>query len=120
MRISDWSSDVCSSDLTVSPVHDKTGKVIGASKVARDIRERKSAEELQQLLIGELNHRIKNTLATVQSIANQLARTHVHPKDFAVSFAGRLGSLAQAHGWSEEQASELQSLMRISSAVFCL
>src|SRR3546814_5845075 len=50
--------------LTVSPVHDKTGKVIGASKVARDIRERKRAEELQQLLIGELNHRIKNTLAT--------------------------------------------------------
>src|SRR3546814_9685989 len=44
--------------LTVSPVHDKTGKVIGASKVARDIRERKRAEELQQLLIGELNHRI--------------------------------------------------------------
>src|SRR3546814_18318437 len=84
--------------LTVSPVHDKTGKVIGASKVARDIRERKRAEELQQLLIGELNHRIKNTLATVQSIANQMARTHVRPKAFAVSFAGRIGSLAQAHG----------------------
>src|SRR3546814_1922820 len=60
--------------LTVSPVHDKTGKVIGASKVARDIRERKRAEELQQLLIGELNHRIKNTLATVQSIDRKSTR----------------------------------------------
>src|SRR3546814_9469345 len=65
---------------------------------SRDIRERKRAEELQQLLIGELNHRIKNTLATVQSIANQMARTHIRPKEFAVSFAGRIGSLAKAHG----------------------
>ncbi|HEY9580470.1 MAG TPA: PAS domain S-box protein [Rhizorhapis sp.] len=101
--------------LTVSPVHDKTGKVIGASKVARDIRERKRAEELQQLLIGELNHRIKNTLATVQSIANQMARTHVRPKDFAVSFAGRIGSLAQAHGLltqSSWQSADIMPLVR--------
>src|SRR5262249_14294894 len=57
--------------LTVSPVHDKSGEVIGASKVARDITERKQAEDLQRLLVGELNHRVKNTLATVQAIANQ-------------------------------------------------
>src|SRR3546814_9398265 len=88
---------------------------LGASQVGRDIRERKRAEELQQLLIGELNHRIKNTLATVQSIANQMARTHVRPKDFAVSFAGRIGSLAQAHGLltqSSWQSADIMPLVR--------
>src|ERR1700676_1803165 len=52
--------------LTVSPVRDKFGTIVGASKVARDITERKHAEELQRLLLDELNHRVKNTLATIQ------------------------------------------------------
>src|ERR1051326_8113496 len=57
--------------LCVSPLRDKSGKVIGASKIARDIAERKQAEMLQRLLVQELNHRVKNTLATIQAIANQ-------------------------------------------------
>lgn len=51
--------------LTVSPMRDSAGRIIGASKVARDIGDRKRAEQTQRLLIDELNHRIKNTLATV-------------------------------------------------------
>src|SRR3546814_12247592 len=86
--------------LTVSPVHDKTGKVIGASTVARDIRERKRAEELQQLLIGELKHSIKNTLAPVKSIDNQMERTHLRQKDLADSFVDRIGSMARPQGQS--------------------
>src|SRR5262249_38834020 len=57
--------------LTVSPLRDRLGNVIGASKVARDISERKQAEKLQRLLVDELNHRVKNTLATIQAIASQ-------------------------------------------------
>src|SRR5262249_56042186 len=57
--------------LTVSPLHDRFGKVVGASKVGRDITDRKRAEKLQQVLADELSHRVKNTLATVQAIANQ-------------------------------------------------
>ncbi len=57
--------------LTVSPLHDKLGNVVGASKVARDITQRKNTEQLQRLLFEELNHRVKNTLATVQAIASQ-------------------------------------------------
>src|SRR5258705_5578661 len=57
--------------LTVSPLRNASGTLTGASKIARDITERKQAEKLQQLLIDELNHRVKNTLATVQAIARQ-------------------------------------------------
>lgn len=83
--------------LTVSPIHDAVGRVVGASKVARDISERKRAEALQQLLIGELNHRVKNTLATVQAMAAQTVRRAASPAEFATSFSGRLQSLARTH-----------------------
>jgi two-component system, chemotaxis family, CheB/CheR fusion protein len=57
--------------LTVSPIRDAEGSSIGASKIARDITERKRADALRTLLAAELNHRVKNTLVTVQSIAAQ-------------------------------------------------
>jgi PAS domain S-box-containing protein len=83
--------------LTVSPVRDRTGNVVGISKVARDITERKRAEDLQRLLLGELNHRVKNTLATVQAIAHQTLRRARSPVDFVSSFSGRVQALARAH-----------------------
>jgi PAS domain S-box-containing protein len=83
--------------LTVSPVRDKAGKLIGASKVARDITERKRAEETRRLLLNELSHRVKNTLATVQSIARQTLRRAKSPAEFVPSFTGRVQALAQAH-----------------------
>ncbi|MEQ9317457.1 MAG: PAS domain S-box protein [Henriciella sp.] len=83
--------------LTVSPLRDPGGKIIGASKVARDITERKRAERLQKLLVDELNHRVKNTLATVQALANQSLANCPDPASFAASFKGRLQALANAH-----------------------
>ncbi|MBL8546478.1 MAG: PAS domain S-box protein [Hyphomonadaceae bacterium] len=84
--------------LTVSPMRDSSGRIIGASKVARDVSDRKRAEETQRLLIDELNHRIKNTLATVQAIATQTLRRAATPNDFVNSFNGRIKALARAHG----------------------
>lgn len=101
--------------VTISPMRDKSGNLIGASKVGRDITERKHAEGLQQLLIGELNHRVKNTLATVQSIANQTVHRAKSPSDFAASFGGRLQSLAKTHSLltqSTWQGAELSELIR--------
>jgi PAS domain S-box-containing protein len=83
--------------LTVSPVRDRMGHIVGISKVARDITERKRAEDLQRLLLGELNHRVKNTLATVQAIAHQTLRRARSPVDFVSSFSGRVQALARAH-----------------------
>lgn len=83
--------------LTVSPLRDGTGRIVGASKIARDVTERKQREELQRLLFEELNHRVKNTLATIQSIANMSLRRARSPADFVASFNGRVQALARAH-----------------------
>jgi PAS domain S-box-containing protein len=83
--------------LSVSLMRDRGGRPIGASKVARDITERKKAEALQRMLIEELNHRVKNTLATVQAVASQSLLRAKSRRHFAVSFGGRIDALARAH-----------------------
>ena len=101
--------------LTVSPLRDKAGKVVGASKVARDVTERKQSEKLQQLLVDELNHRVKNTLAMIQSIANQSLRRAKNPNDFVSGFSGRVQALARAHDLltqTKMQGVELGKLVR--------
>src|SRR5262249_18941686 len=65
--------DLISVSLTVSPVRDANGKVVGASTIARDITERKEREEREHLLMREVNHRAKNMLSVVEAIARQTA-----------------------------------------------
>jgi PAS domain S-box-containing protein len=72
--------------LTVSPIRDNSGRVTGASKVARDVTERKEAEKLQRLLVDELNHRVKNTLATVQAIARATRCAVPQFRGFCIEF----------------------------------
>jgi len=66
-----------------------------AMKVEAD-NQRLEAER-QKLMIDELNHRVKNTLATVQSIAMQTARSHEDPRSFAAAFQSRILSLSHTH-----------------------
>ncbi|MBB3018364.1 PAS domain S-box-containing protein [Microvirga lupini] len=65
--------------------------------IQRDITERRRAEEQRTLLINELNHRVKNTLATVQSIAAQTLRNAPTMQEAKEAFEGRLMALARAH-----------------------
>ena len=81
--------------LTVSPIKSADGRIVGASKIARDITERKQAAELRELLINEIQHRVKNTLGTVQAIATQTFRTAQESE--RKSFNSRLQALAAAH-----------------------
>jgi PAS domain S-box-containing protein len=81
--------------LTVSPIIDGKGRVIGASKIARDISARRRAEQVKDLVIGEMTHRIKNTIATVQAIAHRTLRNVT--KDERAAFNARLHALAGAH-----------------------
>jgi PAS domain S-box-containing protein len=83
--------------LTVSPLMDQSNAIIGVSVVARDISSRKRAEETQQLLIRELNHRVRNTLSVIQSITHHTMRRSKSMVDFAASFEGRIKSMAAAH-----------------------
>jgi PAS domain S-box-containing protein len=80
--------------LTVSPLKDAAGKIVGASKIARDITERLRAQERQKLLVNEMQHRIKNTLATVQAIATQTLRSSPDERE---AFVARLHALAGAY-----------------------
>jgi PAS domain S-box-containing protein len=101
--------------LTVSPMYDRSGRVIGASKVARDVTDRRRAEEVQRLLVDELSHRIKNTLATVQAIATQTLRRSPDPAAFVASFTGRIQSLARAHSLltgASFQGADIHQLVR--------
>ena len=68
--------------------------VVGAS---RDITEHKDAESKRTLLIDELSHRVKNTLAIVQSIASQTLRQSPDPATFNDAFSSRISALARAH-----------------------
>ncbi len=80
-----------------TPLRDAEGKLIGAINMLVDITERKQAEVRQKSLIDELNHRVKNTLATVQSIAGQTARHSESMSDFVGRFEARLLALSRAH-----------------------
>src|SRR3546814_6513072 len=100
MRISDWSSDVCSSDLTRA-----TGEKQGIPRhrpIPGIVPERGGGRPADRRASADRRY---------HQLADRLARRH--PRD-------RLAALRQRKGRSEEHTSELQSLMRISYAVFCL
>jgi len=80
-----------------SPVRDADHKLLYLVRVVQDITERKASEQRQKLLMDELNHRVKNTLATVQSLASQTARAARTPAAFRERFEGRLIALSKAH-----------------------
>jgi PAS domain S-box-containing protein len=80
-----------------SPVRDAGNRLRYVVRVVQDTTERKAAEQRQKLLMDELNHRVKNTLATVQSLASQTARGAPTPVAFRERFEGRLIALSKAH-----------------------
>jgi two-component system CheB/CheR fusion protein len=81
--------------LTVSPLKDSRGKIIGASKIARDISDRKKSEAQLALLAREAEHRTKNVLATVQA-AVRLTRAN-SADEFRMAIEGRIQALANVH-----------------------
>jgi PAS domain S-box-containing protein len=104
-----------------SPVRSAEGRLLYVVRVLQDITERKAADRRQKLLIDELNHRVKNTLATVQSLAMQSARGAPTPEAFREGFEGRLIALSKAHDqltahhW---ESAELRELLTASLAPY--
>ena len=83
--------------LTVSPIRNEKGEIVGASKIARDIGERKRAQERQEILLREMDHRIKNLFAlaiSVLRLSGHWARSVPELVEFA---SDRLSALARAH-----------------------
>ncbi len=78
-------------------IRDATGRAVRMIGAMLDISERRKAEEHQRLLTGELQHRVKNTLALVQAIASQTLRGSTDVNEMREAFAARLISLGRAH-----------------------
>ena len=83
--------------VSSTPMRDAAGALVGAIAVMQDIEERKKAQKTQQLLVDELNHRVKNTLASVQAIAHLTLQRTKDPHEFANGFSGRIQSLSRVH-----------------------
>jgi PAS domain S-box-containing protein len=83
--------------LTVSPIRDEMGRIVGASKIARDITARKQVEERQRRLTSELSHRVKNVLSVVQVLAERSCANATSVAACLERFRGRLQALGAAH-----------------------
>ncbi|WP_374649399.1 response regulator [Rhizorhabdus sp.] len=83
-----------------------------------DVTERQRAMETQRLLVGELNHRVKNSLATVQAIASQSFRHCDDIAAFREAFTGRIKSLAAAHSLLSSATWERADLRRLIADQF--
>jgi len=84
-------------DINSTLTLDKSGNPIGLHAIARDVTERRRAEERQRLLVNELNHRVKNTLALVQGLALQSFKDGRDMAEARAAFQLRLAALAAAH-----------------------
>jgi len=83
--------------LTVSPVKNAAGVVIGASKIARDISQQKEATERQNMLLSEMRHRVGNCFAVAGSLINVSARQVDSASELAALMRGQLLALSSAH-----------------------
>ncbi len=84
-------------DFIYQPIVEADGSVSGVFVEGADMTDRVVANQRQRLLLDELNHRVKNTLATVQAIAQQTLRGATTPQTFAAAFEARLLALSQTH-----------------------
>ena len=106
--------------VSVSPIMGEDGNVARILSVSRDHTELEAGREQQRLLNGELSHRLKNTLAMVQSIANQTLRDAETLEEASAAFSSRLASLGQATDVltrSSWQEAELHAIMAGGLAV---
>lgn len=83
--------------ITISPIKSQRGKIIGASKIARDISVAKENERKLNLLMREVNHRVKNQYAVILSIITQTAKRNSDIKMFSRSIKDRIMALSHSH-----------------------
>ena len=105
--------------LTISPVKNAEGKIIGASKIARDITERKRSEAQIAILAREAEHRAKNVLATVQATVH-LTQSDT-PEGLKQAIEGRIQALANVHRLFVEsrwEGADLRSLAQEELAAY--
>ena len=83
--------------LTVSPVKDAAGRVVGASKIARDITAQREAQNRILMLMREVNHRVKNQYAVILSVIRETNKRTADPDKFETQVRERIMALARSH-----------------------
>lgn len=83
--------------LTISPIRDGNGTIIGASKIARDITAAKENDRRIRLLMREVNHRVKNQFAVILSLVRETARRATDPREFEEQIRDRIMALSRSH-----------------------
>lgn len=79
------------------PIRDPDGRIVRWFGTNTDVSEQKETEERQRLLVNELNHRVKNTLTVIQSIAAVTARSAASATAFSKSLIARIIGIARTH-----------------------
>ncbi|MGX9115370.1 CheR family methyltransferase [Mesorhizobium sp. BHbsci] len=99
--------------VRINPYRDKDNRIQGVVVTLVDVTTLAEAEEQNQVLISELNHRVKNMLAVVASIANRTRERSKSKEEFAEALIGRLHAMSRAYGllskerWKEASINEL-------------
>ena len=83
--------------LTISPIKDAEGTIVGASKIARDISAAREAEQRIRLLLREVNHRVKNQFAVILSIIRETSNRSNSPAEFEEQVRDRIMALSRSH-----------------------
>lgn len=102
-------------DLVYQPIAGLGASTSGIFVAGVDITDRILAQNQQRLLMDELNHRVKNTLATVQAIAVQTLRSGGPPEDFVKTFKARLMAMSRTHNAltrGQWQGADLANILR--------
>jgi len=93
----------------ITPVREAEGRITHWVSAQRDVTERRAFEDRQAMMVRELHHRVKNTLATVQAVLNATMRSAVSLPEFGRAFTGRIVSLARTHALITEDQAQVAS-----------
>jgi PAS domain S-box-containing protein len=99
--------------LTISPVRNAAGHIVGASKIARDITNSKDSERRIRLLMREVNHRVKNQYSVILAMIRESGKRSSDPSTFERQVRERIMALSDSHDllvsadWSGATISDL-------------
>lgn len=96
-------------NFVFQPIFSEDGRVAAIFVDGNDVTDHVRAEKSQALLVRELHHRVRNTLATVQGVMNSTARTAETIEDYQWAFNGRISSLARTHALLTEEIQQFVS-----------